>query len=89
MAQFSITSDPTSTDHPNASTIRKNAREEIRVYPGEFNGHSLIHVRVFAPGAGGEMRPMKAGVAFKPELAEEIIMAIGKAAGIEVTSPAE
>lgn len=48
-----------------------------------------IHVRVFAPGSDGEIRPMKAGVVFKPELAEEIIMAIGKAAGIEVTSPTE
>lgn len=89
MAQFSVTPDSTSSDHPNATTIRKNAREEIRVYPGEFNGHPLIHVRLFAPGSDGEMRPMKAGIVFKPGLAEEVIMAIGKAAGIEVTSPAE
>lgn len=78
-----------SSDHPSASTIRKNSREEIRVYPGSFNGYALIHVRLLAPGAEGEMRPMKAGVAFKRELAEEIIKAIGKAPGIEVTSPAE
>lgn len=77
------------SNHPNASTIRKNSREEIRVYPGSYNGHPLIHVRVFGPGPDGIKLPTKNGVAFKPELAEDIITAIGKAAGIEVVAPAE
>src|ERR1700729_1661366 len=59
------------------ATVRKNAREEIRVTRGDFKGHDIVGLRVwFEDRASGEMRPGKDGLAFRAELVDEIIEAL-------------
>lgn len=47
------------------ATIKKNARETIRVTLEEYQGHMLFNAKVFYDAGDGEMRPGKAGLAFK------------------------
>ena len=63
------------------ATIKKNSTEEIRVELGEFNGHDLINIRVWAePRNGGDERiPTKAGIAARITLLPELIAALQKA----------
>jgi hypothetical protein len=63
------------------ATIRKNSAEEIRVELGEFNGHDLVNVRVWAePRNGGAERiPTKAGIACNVRLLPELIEALQQA----------
>ena len=60
------------------ATIPKNTREEIRVQIGEFNGHQLLNIRVWADSreAGAGRVPTKAGVACKVALLPELIAAL-------------
>src|SRR5271154_1247184 len=56
------------------ATVRKNAREEIRITRGDFKGFDVVGVRVwFQDRESGEMRPGKDGLAFRAELVDEII----------------
>jgi hypothetical protein len=58
-------------------TIRKNAREEIRVARTEYKGFDLINVRVwFEDRETGTMRPGKDGLAFRAGLVDEVIDAL-------------
>ena len=58
-------------------TIRKNAREEIRISRSEFKGYDLINVRVwFQDRETGTMRPGQNGLAFRAGLVDEIIDAL-------------
>lgn len=65
------------------SSIRKNATEEIRVALTEYNGYQLVNIRVFFDAGEGEMRPGKAGIAFRveklPEFADAISAALERA----------
>ena len=64
------------------ATVRKNAREEIRVTRGAFKGFDVIGVRVwFQDRDTGEMRPGKDGLAFRAELVDEVIAALQAAKG--------
>jgi len=67
------------TDEAPIATIRKNSREEIRVSLGEYQGHSVAHVRVWFKASDGAMRPSKSGLAFRVDLLPEIARAIGEA----------
>ena len=59
------------------ATVRKNAREEIRVTRGDLKGFDIIGLRVWFEGRdSGEMRPGKDGLAFRAELVDEIIEAL-------------
>ncbi len=58
------------------ASIEKNAREEIRVSLSEFNGYDLANVRVFYRTDGGDMRPGKAGIAFRVGKLPAIIQAL-------------
>ncbi|KAA9005942.1 transcriptional coactivator p15/PC4 family protein [Histidinibacterium aquaticum] len=60
------------------ASIRKNAREELRVSRDEYKGHDMINLRVFYD-AGDEMRPGKQGIAFKAELLPELLNALRRA----------
>ena len=60
-------------------TIHKNAREEIRVSLGEFNGHQLLNLRVWFEAEDGSMRPGKSGLAFRVDRLEEFHKTIGHA----------
>jgi hypothetical protein len=56
------------------ATVRKNAREEIRITRGDFKGFDVVGVRVwFQDRDTGVMRPGKDGLAFRAELVDEII----------------
>jgi hypothetical protein len=56
------------------ATIRKNAREEIRISRSEFKGYDIVHIRVwFKDHDTGEMRPSRHGLAFRAELVDEVI----------------
>ena len=69
------------------ATVRKNAREEIRVTRGDFKGHDIVGLRVwFEDRASGEMRPGKDGLAFRAELVDEIIEALSGSEGWDAMS---
>jgi hypothetical protein len=65
-----------STSAPRTVTLRKNAREDLRVSLDEFKGLELVNVRVWFRGDDGEMRPGKQGVAVRLEMAGELAQAI-------------
>ena len=58
------------------ASIEKNAREEIRVSLSEFNGHDLANLRVWFKTDDGDMRPGKAGLAFRIEQLPAVIRAL-------------
>lgn len=70
------------------ASIRKNAREEIRVSRDDYRGHDMINLRVFYD-AGDDMRPGKQGVAFKAALLPEILSALRQASDVAPPEPEE
>ena len=49
------------------ATVRKNAREEIRVTRGDFKGHDIVSLRGwFHHRDSGEMRPAGMASSFAP-----------------------
>ncbi|MEQ8431718.1 MAG: transcriptional coactivator p15/PC4 family protein [Roseovarius sp.] len=50
------------------ATIRKNAREDLRVTLEEFRGHHLLNLRIWFDTDDGEQRPGKQGVAIRLDL---------------------
>lgn len=58
------------------ATIKKNQREEIRIVLSTFNGHRLFNARVWFEADDGQMRPGKAGIAFKLDKLEEFAEAV-------------
>jgi hypothetical protein len=67
------------TEETPIATIRKNSREEIRVGLGEYEGHSVAHVRVWFRAADGSMRPSKSGLTFRVDLLPELADAVSLA----------
>ena len=63
-------------------TIRKNAKEEIRVALDEYRGVQLCDLRVFASFDDGdaERKPTKKGIAFRVEQLPALIDALNDAA---------
>lgn len=53
------------TNDLHIASIPKNQTEEIRVSIGEFNGHMLFNARVYYTTPEGDMKPGRAGIAFK------------------------
>ena len=61
-------------------TIRKNAREEIRIALTLYQGHDLCDVRVFAePYAGDEWVATKKGISLSVAKLPELIAALQQA----------
>jgi hypothetical protein len=60
------------------ATIRKNAREELRVSVDEFHGHHLLNLRVWFEAEDGQMRPGKQGLAVRVALLPELRAALAK-----------
>ena len=58
------------------ATIEKNKLEEIRVSLAAFNGYDLANLRVFYRTDDGDMRPGKAGLAFRLEKLPAVIQAL-------------
>jgi hypothetical protein len=58
------------------STIRKNAREELRIGLSDFNGYDLANIRVWFQADDGTMRPGNKGLAFKLAMLPEVIAAL-------------
>lgn len=63
-------------------TIRKNAAEEIRFTVESFRGHDIVNMRVWYRDADGEYRPGKQGLAFRLELLETVLKALGNARSV-------
>ncbi|WP_294613062.1 transcriptional coactivator p15/PC4 family protein [uncultured Roseovarius sp.] len=61
------------------ATIRKNAREDLRVTLDEFRGHHLINLRVWFDTDDGEQRPGKQGVAVRLDLLPHLRQALSEA----------
>ena len=63
------------------ATIEKNASEELRVALGEYRGHNLVNVRIWAnyDSAGSEKRPTNKGFALRVERLPELIAGLKKA----------
>jgi hypothetical protein len=66
------------SDNVVIAELPKNARETLRVTVGEFKGHRLIGLRVWAPGDGGPI-PTKQGFAIAPEKLDALIEALIRA----------
>lgn len=58
------------------ATIRKNAREELRVTLENFKGHDILSLRVWFDAGEGEMRPGKQGLALRVELMPDLMEAL-------------
>ena len=58
------------------ATIKKNAREEVRISLDVFNGKRLFNSRVFFEAEDGSMRPGKAGLALRLECLEAYAEAV-------------
>lgn len=56
--------------------IPKNSREEIRVSLDDFNGNTLLNIRVWFRADDNEMRPSKKGVAINAALIPDVLTAI-------------
>ena len=61
------------------ASIRKNAREELRIGLSEFNGHQLANLRIWFTAEDGTMRPGNKGLAFKVAMLPEVIEALQSA----------
>ncbi len=73
------------------ATIPKNAREELRVTVGEYQGIPLVDVRVWALPAvpGGEGAATKKGLSLRPDTWRELLPEIAKALAGGGAEPAE
>ncbi len=61
-------------------TIRKNAREEIRISLTEFKGHDLVDCRVYAdPYTGGDWLATRKGVCVSVKKLPDLIAALQQA----------
>lgn len=61
------------------ATIRKNAREDLRVTLEEFRGHHLLNLRIWYDADDGEQRPGKQGVAIRLDLLPHLRGALSEA----------
>lgn len=61
------------------ATIRKNAREDLRVTLEEFRGHHLLNLRIWFDADDGEQRPGKQGVALRLDLLPHLRTALSEA----------
>ncbi len=63
-------------------TVRKNAREVVRVTRREYEGHQLVDVRVWTvppEGSGGEAKPSTKGLACRLETWRDLLPLLGAA----------
>ena len=58
------------------ATIRKNARDEIRVGLQEWKGVQLVSVRVWFKAEDGKMRPGKDGLNFRLDILSDVAEAL-------------
>ena len=61
------------------ATIKKNAREELRVTLENYNSHDLLNLRIWFQAEDGTMRPGKQGLALRVHLIPELLEAIQRA----------
>jgi hypothetical protein len=61
------------------ATIRKNAREDLRVTLEEFRGHHLLNLRFSHAAEDGEQRPGKQGIAFHINLLPQLVKLLSDA----------
>jgi hypothetical protein len=61
------------------ATITKNAREQVRITLGQFNGRDILNLRVWFQSDGGEWRPSNKGIACKVELLPQLAAALTEA----------
>ena len=63
--------------------IQKNSKEIIRLEFSEYKGNNLFNIRVwYKSGEDDEYKPSPKGIAFNPDLLEELKNAITDAAKI-------
>lgn len=61
--------------------IPKNSREELRVTLDQYQGHSLVNLRIWFEAEDGAMRPGRQGLAFRVALLPEVLAALQAAQG--------
>ena len=64
-------------------SIRKNAREELRIERQEYRGHDLVNIRVWYDDGSGEYLPGKQGVAFKVDVLPDVMDALAQVSAIK------
>lgn len=60
-------------------TVKKNAREEIRIGLDEYEGRPIFSARVWFEAGAGDWRPGKSGIAFKIELLPDFAEGVSQA----------
>lgn len=55
------------------SNVKKNEREEVRIFLDTYNNHNFVAVRVFYDAGGGEMKPGRQGVSLRPDMLDAIL----------------
>ena len=59
------------------ASIRKNARDELRIAIREYEGHIFVDIRQFSPyRETGQMGPTPKGVAVRPQKLKALIDAL-------------
>lgn len=53
--------------------IEKNATNKIRVSITEFKGNNYIDLRVYYEDEGGEYKPTKKGITFRPDQISQVM----------------
>jgi hypothetical protein len=59
--------------------LRKNSRETLRITLDQFNGVSLVSIRVWERDRGGELRATKSGVTCRVQMLPKLTHAVGRA----------
>ena len=54
----------------------KNRREEVRAEVGDYRGHEVIDIRVWALQDDGEKIPTRKGLTLRVDRAEELLAAV-------------
>ncbi len=60
-------------------TTAKTPTSDLRLSLSEYEGRTLVHLRIWSGPEGGEMKATKTGVAFSVSLLPDLIAAMQKA----------
>lgn len=61
------------------ASVRKNARQEIRIGLQEYEGRQIASLRIWFKAEDGTMRPGKDGLNFRVDLLPELHVALAEA----------
>lgn len=72
------TTEPVKLDKDHIFEIKKNSKDTIKVYAGDFSGKRYANIRLFYTNEVGELAPTQKGVCMTLEQAKQVHDALGK-----------